>query len=206
MACTSTPIVSKDLIVQHDLLDRKNKFSEGVYYDVALCQIILVGEIGNDFSAKIQRLDGVMRKSGGCVEMELLLASRGGNVFPAMVIGGFIRENKYTTSIMAGSECTSSCGLIYIAGSIRMVNSNDNVTRLGLHKPSVVRQGFRECIEYDQDISFKEKYKKYLVEMLGGSSAEKYYKISNGSSCTNVTYMYGKDLLTSEIANKDVRH
>lgn len=60
----------------------------------------------------------------------VILDSDGGQVIPAMDIGRIIRLAGYETVVLSNSICTSSCALIWVAGSTRYLSPNG---RVGFH-------------------------------------------------------------------------
>ena len=58
------------------------------------------------------------------------LGSSGGALFPAIEIGKMIRLAGYPTMIVKGAHCTSSCALIWLAGSTRYLSPDG---RVGFH-------------------------------------------------------------------------
>lgn len=182
-------------------LEEKKEFSKGIFYHGKNCHIVLIGEIQNEVSSQLQRLDRIIRDLHSCNNLKITLASRGGNIYPAMAIGRFIRDKEYTTEVFPGSECTSACALIYIAGVKRISQKDDNITRIGLHKPTKLTAGKRECLEYENDVAMKEQYLDYLRSMLKIDAANYYFASTNKSSCESVLYLYGEELLRSGIAS-----
>lgn len=60
----------------------------------------------------------------------VVLESNGGALIPAIEIGKLIRIKEYPTLVMSGSSCTSSCALIWVAGSKRFLSPGG---RVGFH-------------------------------------------------------------------------
>jgi hypothetical protein len=70
----------------------------------------------------------------------VFLESPGGTVIPALEIGQLVRERGYRTVVLAGSTCTSSCALIWLAGAPRHLESGGQV---GFHASSAQGQDGR---------------------------------------------------------------
>jgi hypothetical protein len=70
-------------------------------------------------------------------DVTVYLSSPGGEVYPAMAIGRFIRVRGFGTMVPAGGECASACVLIWAAGYPR---SLDPYARLGLHCSRLVNR------------------------------------------------------------------
>jgi hypothetical protein len=85
----------------------------------------------------------------------VVLDSGGGEVFIAMKIGYFIRNQVWATSVAANAVCNSACVLIWIAGVRRQL---DRFARLGLHSASTSTRGPR----HDE---FNRRIASYLREM-----------------------------------------
>ena len=60
----------------------------------------------------------------------LFLNSKGGDAYAAMAMGRLVRKALVFTEVLKGSQCLSSCALIYIASVDRL---NDGI--IGLHRP-----------------------------------------------------------------------
>jgi hypothetical protein len=70
----------------------------------------------------------------------VFLESPGGTVIPALEIGQLVRERGYRTVVLAGSTCTSSCALIWLAGAPRYLESGGQI---GFHASSAQEQDGR---------------------------------------------------------------
>jgi hypothetical protein len=86
--------------------------------------IFLIGEIKPDdattFRALAQKYDDAL----------VLLESDGGSVGAAIEIGKAIRLKGYSTAVINGSSCNSSCALIWLAGSPRALSKS---AKIGFH-------------------------------------------------------------------------
>lgn len=86
--------------------------------------ILISGEIksGDDTKFKEQAL-----KSESAV---VILASQGGALVPALEIGRIIQIKGFATLVPNGETCTSSCALIWLSGSKRLLS---RTAKLGFH-------------------------------------------------------------------------
>ncbi len=66
------------------------------------------------------------------------LDSNGGNLLDAIEIGKSIRVKGFQTVVLSNSNCNSSCGLIWLAGSQRFLSER---ARIGLHASYTLRDG-----------------------------------------------------------------
>jgi hypothetical protein len=88
------------------------------------------------------------------------LDSLGGDVDAAMLIGRIVRKNEGVVYISKGSQCYSSCALIYIAGVSR---DNDGV--IGLHRPYLASAPqSRQSVEREAPLMLQ-RLKSYVQEM-----------------------------------------
>lgn len=70
----------------------------------------------------------------------VFLESPGGTVLPALEIGQLVRARGYRTVVLAGSTCTSSCALIWLAGTPRYLEPGGQI---GFHASSAEEDGRR---------------------------------------------------------------
>jgi len=68
----------------------------------------------------------------------VVLESPGGSTIDAIEIGEAIRLKGFSTLVMNGSECSSACALIWLAGSPRVLTRS---ARVGLHATYIDRAG-----------------------------------------------------------------
>jgi len=88
-----------------------------------------------------------------------LIDSLGGDVDAAIKIGRAVREHESLVQVPVGTECFSSCALIYIAGTTR---KNRGV--IGLHRPFLGTSLSREAVERVVPMMLQ-KVKDYVQEM-----------------------------------------
>jgi hypothetical protein len=81
-------------------------------------------QIGDDV-----KFEEVIKKNNVNAAM-VALKSTGGKLLAGLAIGRSIHEKGYTTIVPGGVTCTSMCAVIWLAGSIRQVEST---SRIGFH-------------------------------------------------------------------------
>jgi hypothetical protein len=86
--------------------------------------ISIIGDIEQGDDTKFKRL--ALESAEGLVVLE----SSGGDLLPALEIGRAIQISGFGTYVAAGSVCTSSCALIWVAGSKRLLS---RTARVGFH-------------------------------------------------------------------------
>lgn len=161
------------------------------------CEILISGKIDSVLFSSFQ---AVAQKSviARCSSVNVLLASPGGAVYPAMAMGSFIREKGYNTNIIANNQCSSACGLVFVSGVRRIIGANSN-SKLGLHQAVEIKQDSMKCKSIESIPDLFDQYKKYLVKMIGESGAMNYLKLSNDAECTSIKYYRREDLLKTNI-------
>ena len=90
------------------------------------------GTEGIYLTGEIQASDGAAFRelAGQFANAMVFLESPGGDIVPAIEIGKLIRQHGYTTVVLADGTCTSSCALIWLAGTPRYLSPEGN---LGFH-------------------------------------------------------------------------
>lgn len=86
--------------------------------------ITIIGDLKAGDEEKFRRLSIQYDKA------VVALASDGGMLLPAIEIGKMIRIKEYSTVVLDDFECTSSCALIWVAGSKRLLAPKG---RIGFH-------------------------------------------------------------------------
>ena len=86
--------------------------------------IRLTGVIVQDDADKFQGI------ASGYSSAFVMLDSHGGSVFDALTMGKLIREKHFITVVTGDTICTSSCALIWLAGTPRLMAAN---ARIGFH-------------------------------------------------------------------------
>ncbi|WP_428486992.1 hypothetical protein [Rhodopila sp.] len=105
-----------------------------IKYDVAdgLTSISISGEIVAGDADSFAR--AALSITGPTV---VVLNSKGGVILQGMMIGELIREKGYATAVTNDAECASACGLIWLAGTPRLVGRSASI---GFHA-AYIRSG-----------------------------------------------------------------
>ena len=77
-------------------------------------------------------------RSPRAAPLRLSLASLGGNVQAALAIGAMVRREGLRTIVAPRSICASACGLVWLAGTTRVLGQDAHV---GLHAAYLRRNG-----------------------------------------------------------------
>jgi hypothetical protein len=123
-------------------------------------------------------------KSRNCESRWITLASPGGSVSAAFQIGNLIRDNGLNTQLLAdGGECSSACGIMFIAGVRRGVNQGlIGGGNIGFHQISVTdAKGNKSCLQ--QPSPAYTALERYANRMLPQKGAETFVKMVGSTSC-----------------------
>ena len=168
-----TLLVFNNHLLASDIYKRE-PYSDSAAYNWAH-SIVIDGKIEPGDFSKFKKIFDATIKSNSVI-MGVELSSFGGDVFEAMKIGDFIRNNYMTTVAPTKSSdgikcswggkkdctCNSSCFLIWAAGVRRQGNI------LGLHRPYFKKKHFVGLSPSDAEIKYKgmsSVVKKYLQLM-----------------------------------------
>lgn len=99
--------------------------------------ITLIGDIEHGDGDKFRKI--VLKINEG--QVVVMLGSNGGTVVDALEIGKTIRFMEYATYVPKDVPCNSSCALIWVAGSRRML---DQESRIGFHAIYVNNNGVKQ--------------------------------------------------------------
>ncbi|MBS0341363.1 MAG: hypothetical protein JSS56_12615 [Proteobacteria bacterium] len=98
---------------------------------------------------------------GGAGHVNVVIDSRGGNIWAAMTIGRIIRKNAFMTRVERGASCVSACVYLLAAGEGRYVGG-----RVGIHRPYIPNDGVTSArakkAQYD---GINMQSRQYLEEM-----------------------------------------
>ena len=103
-------------------------------------QILIKGELTQadldafEGMAETARQDAATPPGTGLVNV--VLDSRGGNIWVAMSIGQIIRKHAFMTRVEVGASCVSACVYLLAAGEGRYVGG-----RVGIHRPYLPNDG-----------------------------------------------------------------
>ena len=136
-----------------------------------------------------------------CTSRTVLLNTSGGLVSEAMKIGRLIRMRGYDTKLPLSNQCSSSCGLIFIAGVKRTVltSTAEHNSRAGFHQlASIGPDGKKICIEPTALAS--QNFYKYAKDMLPARSAAIFHSWAMQTECNSMAEANVDALLSSGIA------
>lgn len=107
---------------------------EAVLLDDGTAAIFFIGPIEAGDASKFRRV------AASHDEAIVFLESPGGSTVEAINIGKSIRLLGYSTVVTNGSDCTSACALVWLAGSPRVITTS---ARVGFHATYVDNRGSR---------------------------------------------------------------
>lgn len=107
---------------------------EAVELDEETVAIFVIGTIETGDASKFRRV------AANHEEAIVMLESPGGATVEAIDIGEAIRLLGYSTLVINGSDCTSACALIWLAGSPRIITTT---ARVGFHATYIDDRGSR---------------------------------------------------------------
>jgi len=105
---------------------------------------IIVSLVGEITSGDLQKIKKIHHTNGYITKIDL--DSEGGQLFEAISIGQYARENLIATEVSRGSICFSACPYILIGGIVRTVRYGATV---GMHMASVSRSMEQQKIIID---------------------------------------------------------
>lgn len=139
--------------------------------------IVLNGEIRRgEAPTAIQRLSDAAER---CATRTVVIGKMpGGSVYDALAIGTALRAADYATVALAGSQCHSACGLVYLGGVHRYWQDR---ARFMIHRP-VIYDSFpsltAEIAAYED---LKERLIRYATDMGGNPDyVEAMYAVPSG--------------------------
>ncbi|MDP3224148.1 MAG: hypothetical protein Q8M96_13545, partial [Rubrivivax sp.] len=96
-------------------------------------EITLTGDIDqnavNRLSQSLSRLE-----QQSCSERWMVLNAPSGQIGAAVTMGAMLRNRNFNTRVAPGSECLTSCVLVFAAGRERVLGSNPPLARLGISR------------------------------------------------------------------------
>lgn len=115
------------------------------------CELLLDGGISSDLPDFIEsEINNLNTRN--CSSKFLIINSHGGLLSAAQKIGKLIRSNKFDTVVRYEKQCSSACGLIFIAGINRIIwKPNFLFTkepRIGFHTPAI--KSTNNCLNITQ--------------------------------------------------------
>lgn len=155
------------------------------------CYLEFDGGVANASQRAYRRAYDYLVQDTGCTPDYISLNSKGGDVVTGIDIGNHIRLVRMATFVPADKRCNSACVLIFIGGTNRYLQGENNAN-LGLHSTTQHQQ----CL-YDNS----PREKKYIRKMLPPASANLYIlQVQNG--CYPMFYVRNKDALHQQFATK----
>lgn len=147
-----------------------------------VCTLNLSGEIDqnavNRLSQQLARLE-----QQSCRERWMVLDAPNGQVGAAVTMGSMLRNRNFNTRVAPGSECLTSCVLVFAAGRERVLGSNAPLARLGISRvPADADFGAGRC---EADISRAQALTltRYLRAMLPPQTAEAVFHAMAQTDC-----------------------
>jgi hypothetical protein len=155
-----------------------------------------------------------------CNERIVDLDSGGGRADIAFYVGKVIKNNNYSTKVSLGSQCSSACGFIFIAGNERIVEVSRYSVRhidyrpnplIGLHSPRITSK--KECINSKENSNLvDEKHLRfqlltynYAAHMLGREVGMLYAQIVFQIGCDKTIYADPEKLVETKIATSIIK-
>ena len=178
-----------------------------------ICTIFVQGSIIPKLKSDIERSMEHLHNFP-CNEKIVNLNSSGGHVATAIEVGKLIRLNDYKTIVAGSNECSSACGLIFIAGierTIEVIKRNRYLVnpKFGFHSPTrVISNNESVCITAQKDSTlvdipfqqFQIDWYNYAIYMLGREGGINFSKTVFGVKCSDVLYASPEGLINTKIA------
>lgn len=160
------------------------------------CELTLTGEIDqNAVNRLAQSLSRLEQQS--CSERWMVLNAPSGQIGAAVTMGAMLRNRNFNTRVAAGSECLTSCVLVFAAGRERVLGSNPPLARLGISRvPPDADFGASRCeaeISRGQALTLT----RYLRAMLPPSTAEAVFHVMAQADCSTNLYWRPADVINN---------
>lgn len=160
------------------------------------CEISLTGDIDqnavNRLSQSLSRLE-----QQTCSERWMVLNAPSGQIGAAVTMGSMLRNRNFNTRIAPGSECLTSCVLVFAAGRERVLGSNPPLARLGISRvPPDADFGTDRCeaeISRGQALTLT----RYLRAMLPSPTAEAVFQVMAQADCRTNLYWRPADVINN---------
>ena len=174
LACSAPP--------QSDRADRDGVARIDIERRAGVCTLSLSGEIDqnavNRLSQSLIRLE-----QQSCNERWMVLDAPSGQIGAAVTMGSMLRNRNFNTRVAPGSECLTSCVLVFAAGRERVLDSNAPLARLGISRvPADADFGASRCeaeISRAQALTLT----RYLRAMLPSQTAEAVFQVMAQADC-----------------------
>jgi hypothetical protein len=188
------------------------------------CVIFVRGDITTRLLPEIEKAME-FQYTTSCSEKIVNLDSRGGQGKIAMEVGKLIRANDYKTEISLGSQCSSACGFIFIAGTERAIEISRYSPRhsyykpppkFGIHSPALMtgKAATKEtCITAQENSNLVDpKFEKiqlhiynYAIQMLGKDIGIAFSHIVFSVKCADMLFASPEGLVATKIATTLVK-
>lgn len=146
------------------------------------CEITLTGDIDQN---AVQRLSQSLNRleQQSCAERWLVLNAPHGQIGAAVTMGSMLRNRNFNTRVAPGSECLTSCVLVFAAGRERVLASTPSLARIGISRvPPDADFGVQRCeaeISRAQALTLT----RYLRAMLPPATAEAVFHVMAQADC-----------------------
>ena len=164
------------------------------------CVIALQGTVTRSANYKF---DDVVKKAKvqGCVRpLTLLLESPGGLVDAGLALGRSVHDEGMNT--VARYACASSCANIFLGGSERILWGSR--AEIGLHQPSVVREGDKieqgRCVttNFDAPVVAMRRYVQFVLPL----TSDQVMEVVMSTPCKSITWVKGKRAIDLGVATR----
>ncbi len=146
------------------------------------CELTLTGDIDQN---AVQRLSQSLNRleQQRCTERWLVLNAPHGQIGAAVTMGAMLRNRNFNTRVAPGSECLTSCVLVFAAGRERVLASTPSLARIGISRvPPDADFGVQRCeaeISRAQALTLT----RYLRAMLPPNTAEAVFHVMAQADC-----------------------
>jgi len=152
------------------------------------CQVSLRGAIHEE---TVRRLGQALNATANarCSRKQLVLDASEGSLGDAITIGSMLKNRGFQTAVRAGSTCSTSCLLVFAAGSERVVPDSPGTQLVFSQIPPDQDFGRNRCnaeLTPGQSLTLA----RYIRAMLPEPTASAVYQKMSTASCSN-TSRYG---------------
>lgn len=146
------------------------------------CELTLTGDIDQN---AVQRLSQSLNRleQQRCTERWLVLNAPHGQIGAAVTMGAMLRNRNFNTRVAPGSECLTSCVLVFAAGRERVLASTPSLARIGISRvPPDADFDVQRCeaeISRAQALTLT----RYLRAMLPPNTAEAVFHVMAQADC-----------------------
>lgn len=158
------------------------------------CELRLSGDIDQ---AAVQHLSRALQQleKERCTQRWLVLQASQGQIGAAVTVGAMLRNRNFNTRLAPGTDCLTSCVLVFAAGNERVLGTDAPLARLGISRiPPDSDYGGARCeaeISRAQALTLT----RYLRAMLPPSTAESVFQVMAQTDCRATLYWRPADVL-----------